>query len=802
MTVTTLTSAELTVALDAGMLQFSDTAQLVDQDCGWIGQQRAEKAARFGLLLEQPGYNLFVLGGPGSGRSSLLFRAMQEAAARSAAAPDLVYLNNFEQPERPHALRLKTGQGAALRAALEHFSANVAHDIPHQLHEEGYRLDCERLKKSHRQRIDHAYVELVAFAAARRFALRRDDGRLVFTLLGEDGQAMQEEAVLALPSEQRVALEDAEQELRVEIGKYLEFVRPIERETETALTQLRRQTAEPVVQREIAVLREAFAGQVMDQTKFADYLSRLGEDVLGALDAFSPDSDIEGGAEAQLARYRANLVVDNAAMPGAPVLRDDDPLFRSLFGGVDYQVENGVMVTNFMHIRPGNLLRAHGGYLMLHLRDVLRDSAVWEKLQRYLRSGRLQIEEPAAAAGQLVAKMLEPEALDVQVKLVLIGSRGDYYDLQEADPEFARHFRVKVDFAEHFPAAADVRHAIGVFVAQRCQSLGLPHFSAAAVARLLIDMQREIDDQRRMSAGLGYLEAMVVESAAYCKARGATLVSHADVVQALDERRARHDYPERALLDAIAEGEVMIHVQGQVVGQINGLTQIDLGDYRFGSPVRISARTYAGDEGVINIDREVEMSGPTHDKGVYILQGWLSAAYARLTPLSLTASLVFEQEYHGVEGDSASCAELYAILSALSELPLLQGIAVTGALNQHGEVMPVGGINEKIEGWFRVCSRIGLNGTQGVLIPARNRPHLVLAQEVLDAVARGEFRILDMERVEDGIELLTGQHAGVMDGVGEYPADSVLGRVQQALESFRRACEESGHREHEHGHGK
>ena len=485
MTVTTLTSAELTVALDAGMLQFNDTAQLVDQDCGWIGQQRAEKAARFGLLLEQPGYNLFVLGGPGSGRSSLLFRAMQEAAARSAPAPDLVYLNNFEQPERPLALRLNTGQGAALRTALEHFSANVAHDIPHQLHEEGYRLDCERLKKSHRQRIDHAYVELAAFAAARRFALRRDDGRLVFTLLGEDGQSMQEEAVLALPSEQRVALEDAEQELRVEIGKYLEFVRPIERETESALTQLRRQTAEPVVQREIAVLRGAFAGQVMEQAKFADYLARLGEDVLGALDAFSPDGDSEGSVEAQLVHYRANLVVDNAAMPGAPVLRDDDPLFRSLFGGVDYQVENGVMVTNYLHIRPGNLLRAHGGYLMLHLRDMLRDSAVWEKLQRYLRSGRLQIEEPAAAAGQLVAKMLEPEALDVQVKLVLIGSRGDYYELQEADPEFARHFRVKVDFAEHFPAAADVRHAIGVFVAQRCQSLGLPHFSAEAVARHL-----------------------------------------------------------------------------------------------------------------------------------------------------------------------------------------------------------------------------------------------------------------------------------------------------------------------------
>ncbi len=621
----TLLPGELTVSFDPETLQFSDTAQLVSQDCGWIGQQRAEKAARFGLLLDQPGYNLFVLGSPGSGRSSLLFRAMQETAAHSPTAPDLVYLYNFDQPERPLALRLHTGQGAALHAALEHFSAHVAHDIPRKLHEEGYRLDCERLKKDHRLHIDRAYVELVAFATARHFALRRDDGRLVFTLQGEDGQAMQEETILALPAERRAALEDAEQGLRAEIGKYLELVRPIELDAERALTQLRRQTAEPVVQREIDALRDALAAQVADAAKFAGYLTHLAEDVLENLDVFSGENDADEAVEALLSRYRANLVVDNSGMQGAPALRDDDPVFRSLFGGVDYQVENGVLVTNFMHIRPGNLVRAHGGYLMLHLRDVLRDVAVWEKLQRYLRSGRLQIEEPAAASGQLAAKMLEPEALEVQVKLVLIGARADYYELQEADPEFARHFRVKVDFAEHFPADAGARHAVSVFIAQRCQALGLPHFSSAAVARLLLDMQREIDDQRRISAGFGYLEAMVVESAAYCKARAAEQVSAADVALALSERRARHDYPELALLDAIAEGEVMIHVQGQVVGQINGLTQIDLGDYRFGSPVRITAHAFAGDEGVLNIDREVEMSGPTHDKGVFILQGWLSA---------------------------------------------------------------------------------------------------------------------------------------------------------------------------------
>jgi predicted ATP-dependent protease len=797
-----LSATELAAAIDPAELGFNDTSQLIDQSCGWIGQQRAEKAARFGLMLDQPGYNLFILGAAGSGRSSLLFQAMQEVASGRPPAPDLVYLHNFEQPERPLALRLQAGKGSVLRAALETFAANIARDIPRKLDEEGFRLDCERLKKGTRQQVDKNYAVLSEFAASRRFALRREEGRLVFTLLDEQGQPMPEDAVLALSSEQRVNLENAEQELRAEIGKYLESVRPVERELENALLQLRRQAVEPVVEREVAAIRSLLSGQTLDAQKFEHYLALLAADVMNGQDAFSSDQDDDAKTMTQQAlssRYRVNLVVDNRLQNGAPVLRDDDPVFRSLFGGVDYQAENGLLVTDFMHIRAGNLLRAHGGYLMLHLRDLLRDGAVWEKLQRYLRSGRLQIEEPSAGTGALGTTTLEPEPLDIQVKLVLIGTREDYYDLQEADADFARHFRVKVDFAEHFSAGAETRRAVAIFIAQRSHALGLPHFSAGAVARLLLEMQREIDDQRRLSARFGHLEGLLVESAACCKTRGAVLVSAADVAAALAARRERHDYPEQALLDAVADGDLMIRVQGSEVGQINGLTQADLGDYRFGSPVRISARVYAGEEGVVNIDREVEMTGPTHDKGVMILSGWLSATFSRLTPLCLSASLVFEQEYHGVEGDSASVAELYALLSALSGLPLPQGTALTGALNQHGEVMPVGGINEKIEGWFRTCRRLGLDGKQGVIIPARNRSHLVLDQEIQDAVARGEFTVQVIEHVLEGIALLTGVPAGVPDETGHYPEESVLGRVQHGLEDFRKACDESGHpREHDH----
>ena len=797
-----LAPSELTVMYDLAELGFDDTSEIKETSYGWIGQQRAEKAARFGLSLERPDYHLFVLGEAGSGRSSLMFRLMQEVAAARPAASDLVYLQNFEHPERPLALRLQTGQAVALRKALEDFSERIARDLPRKLEEESVRLDSERVRKSHRQPVEQAYADLVAFAASRHFALRREEGRLVFTLRDENGQAMQDDAVLALSPGQRLVMETAEQELRTEIGKYLEAVRPVEEELEKALTQLRRQAIVPVIEREIEGLRHAMADKVLEPEKFSRYLNELAGDALRSFDLFTEThEEAREQIESRLTRYRVNVLVDNSVTAGAPALRDDDPVFRSLFGGIDFQAESGVLATDFTRIRAGNLHRAHDGYLMLHLRDVARDATVWEKLQRYLRHGCLQIEEPGAVSGQLSAMTLEPESLEIRTKLVLIGSREDYYGLQEHDPDLMRHFRVKVDFAEYFPANSETRCALAAFIAQRCRALGLPHFSNAAVARLLLEMQRGIDDQRHIGTELGELEAWLIESAAFGRSKGGdSTVSVQDVMDALTARRERHDYPEQQMLESIAAGELMIRVHGAVAGQINGLAQVDLGDYRFGLPVRITARTYAGDEGVLNIDREVEMTCPSHDKGVFILQGWLSSAFAHLAPLSLSASLVFEQEYHGVEGDSASCAELFALLSALSGIALPQGMAVTGALNQHGEVMPVGGINEKIEGWFRTCQKLGLDGTQGALIPARNGSHLVLDREVLEAVERGDFRILVMDHVLEGIALLTGLEAGVPDESGGYPEDSVMGRAQHALEDYRKACDESGHpREHEHG---
>ena len=788
-----LTAADLRLTIDPDTLGFTDTSELLDHALPWVGQERAEIAAHFGLEMDQADYNLFVLGEVGSGRSSLLKQAMQAAAVKRATPPDLCYLYNFDAPEHPRALRLSAGQGRLFRQCMAHMLKVLLTEIPQRLDGPDFKVESERIVKAYKEEESKAYAELEAFGEARNFTMHRESGNILFTLRGKKGHNLTEEEVLALPKERRAEISRAEQELLAEINRYFEKTRPMEQVMNEALGALRRQVVRPLLDREVDEIRNALQ---KDAGSLGTYLSQVMLDLLDNLELFTTsetDDDLRKEVLVKmLSRYRVNLVVDNDGLQGAPVIVEDNPLFRPLFGSIEYQSENDVLVTDFSRIRAGSLHKAHGGFLMLHLRDLLADGLVWEKLRRFLRSGHLQIEEPGTTFAPIAAVSLEPEAVDIAVKIVLIGSRSQYYELQEGDPEFARRFRVKVDFAERFAADAETRRASAIFVAHVCQKLGLPHFSAGAVARLLEQGHREAEDRSRQSAIFGHTEALIMESATLCGKRTGCLVEAADIDTALAARKQRHDYPEQRLREAIGEGDVLIALHGHHVGQLNGLTVVDHGDHRFGFPVRVTARTYAGEDGLINVEREVEMSGPIHDKGVLILNNYLSALFARNAPLALNASIVFEQEYSGIEGDSASCAELYALLSALSGLPLQQGIAVTGALNQHGEVLPVGGINEKIEGYFGICAAAGLNGSQGVLIPHRNRRHLMLDRKIGEAVAQGLFHIHTAEHVTEGLELLTGLPAGCADTEGEYPRDSVLGHAQEILLAYRRACQASG----------
>ena len=804
-----LTPAELRLQLDPAQLGFADTAELAHEELPWIGQERALTAARFGLGLDHPDYHLFVLGDIGTGRSTLLQQEMQAAATRRPAPPDLCYLHNFDAPERPRALRLPAGEGRQLRQLMLQLVKTLQAGIPKRFAESDFKAAQDRLEHGYAEREAAAYQALSAFATERHFALRREDGQLILTLIGPQGQALTEAELTSLPQEERERYDQGERELRSEILRFLELTRPLERALEASVTALRLQAVKPLLERELQAIRQGLKKQIKDTRKLGAWLEQVGADLLEQLHLF------EGGAPEDeperkealgqvLARYRVNLVVDNAGTHGAPVIIENNPLFRALFGSIEYQSDNDVLVTDFSRIRAGSLLKAHGGFLMLHMRDLLADELVWEKLRRFLRNGRLQIEEPATVYSAQASTSLEPEAVDVDVKLVLVGSDEHYYALQDGDPEFARHFRAKVDFADSFLASDATRRASGVFVGHVCARLGLPHFSAGAVARLIEDSHRQAEDQARQCAAFSRTEALVVESAAVAQARGARGVEAEDVAAALQAQRHRHDYLEQRLRETIADGERIIALSGQRVGQLNGLTVIDLGDYRFGQPMKVTVRTVAGTEGLLNIEREVELSGPIHDKAVLILQSYLSALFGHIAPLALNASIVFEQEYHGVEGDSASCAELYALLSSLSGLPLPQGIAVTGAISPYGEVLPIGGVNEKIEGFFAVCRDAGLDGQQGVLIPARNRRHLMLSREVCAAVEQGLFQIHSVSHVSEGAELLLGHPFGADAGqpcpitlpgpAGKrshpvsYPEGSILGRAEATLQAFRRAC--------------
>lgn len=507
------------------------------------------------------------------------------------------------------------------------------------------------------------------------------------------------------------------------------------------------------------------------------YFELMQRDILDFLEAWQPNPSGDGDNnlevllnESFFGRYRANVLVEHQSNQGAPVIYDNDPSLHSLFGGVESAGESST-TPDFMRLRAGNLLRADGGTLLLHLRDILADeqngSQILEKLHRFLRNGTLQIEDLSSSSSQGSSFVSAQAAIPVSVKLVLVATREDYYLLIDENYDFFSYFPIKIEFAEKVKANAENYAAYAAFLAQKCQQFKCSHFTAEAVTAMLQSMHRLEEDQTRISTQFAVLEKLMLESAAAAALRGATLVAIEDVKSAINRKYARHSYIEGHMRDSIVDNELMITVHGEAVGQINGLTHIDLADASFGSPVRISANCYAGRRDVLTIDREVAMSGPTHDKGVMILQSWLHTNFALLNPLNMTASLVFEQEYSGVEGDSASCAELFALLSSLSQVPIKQGIAVTGALNQHGEVLPVGGLNEKIEGYFRVCKDIGLDGKQGVLIPERNMRHLMLSDEVVEAVAKGQFHIATMNNVAEGIMHLTGHSLDELNRLAE-----------------------------------
>lgn len=761
---------------------FETTAEIDSHD-SIIGQPRGTRAIEFGIAIQSQGYNMFVLGESGTGRTTAIKRFLEQKTASQSAPSDWIYVNNFAVPYQPRAIRLPAGGGAAFQSEMRNLLERLQGDLPKAFDSDTYRDAMEALARQFDTQQEELFQAIQQKAAEQSMALVNTPSGPMIAPLDEAGQVMTPESFQQLPPERQAQFLQQQELLQSDLEDAIRDLRSMDSAHRAGLQELNRTVAGSAIEHHFTACRQIYR-------EFGDVLHFLEEmqaDVLENLDAFlAPASEeSETTTPFDFRRYEVNLFVDHSQTSGAPVLVESNPTLPNLAGRMEYEMRFGVMSTHFMNLKAGCLHRANGGYLVLNARDLLSQGAAWEALKRAIDGRVIRFQTPEAMDGaQVLAKSLDPEPIPLSIKVILLGSPGLYYALYEQDEDFGELFKVRADFDTIMPRDDAHEFEYARFVANRCREEGLRHFDRPAVEKIVEFGSQQAGDQDRLSTRFGELADIVREASFWAGEVGRDQVGADDVRRALTERVYRANRVEERTHENFAENVVFIATSGSVVGQVNSLSVIDLGDYSFGQPGRLTARAYMGKDGVVNIEREVEMAGPLHNKGLLTLIGYLGGQYARSHALSLSASLTFEQNYAGIDGDSASAAELFALLSAIGGLPLRQDIAVTGSINQHGEVQPVGGVVQKIEGFFRVCAERGLTGSQGVLLPAANRRNLMLQEEVIAAVDSGQFHIWAIDHVDDGIEMLTGIPAGQRDSAGSFPPDSVHGRVQQRLQAM------------------
>jgi predicted ATP-dependent protease len=785
-----LTALQLRKRCDPAQLPFTTTAELPDSPLVF-GQDRAVAAIQFGIGIRRGGYNLFALGRAGAGKHTVV-RPFLEAQAASEPSPrDWCYVHNFEQPHRPQAISLPRRMGVKFRDDIARLVDELRSAITAALETEEYRQHREQIQEEFNRRRDQALEDLRKRAADREVALIRTPLGMALAPIRE-GQVIDADAFQQLPEKEQGRIRTTIEGFEAELEKILREVPKWHRETHAKLRALKHAATKAAVEALIDDLKKDYESEAEVQT----YLTSLEKDVIDNADDFRRPK--EGGEEVSLldalmartgavpplGRYQVNVLEDHGATPGAPVVYEDKPTFQNLIGRIEHVAQMGTLVTDFTHIKAGALHKANGGYLILDARRVLLEPFAWEGLKRALRARAIRIESLGEALSLVSTVSLDAEPIPLDVKVVLLGDRLLYYLLYEFDPDFRELFKVAVDFestADRTPAS-DLAYA-GV-VATLARKASLRPFSAGGVARVIEHGSRSVGDAAKLWIELDWLTDLLREADYWAGLAGHAAVEGADVQRAIDAQIHRASRPRERLLEEITRGTILIGTEGVAIGQVNGLSVIELGDFAFAQPSRITARVRLGSGTVVDIEREVALGGPIHSKGVLILAGFLAGRYVPDHPLSLSASIVFEQSYGAVEGDSASSAELYALLSALADVPIKQSIAVTGSVNQHGVVQPVGGINEKIEGFFDVCQAKGPSADQAVLIPAANVRHLMLRDDVVKAVEAGTFHVYAVDTIDQGIEVLTGVPAGARDQSGRFPEKSVNGLVEQRLTSF------------------
>lgn len=769
-----------------------ETTEEVQPLKDFIGQERAVRAMQFGVNMRAPGYNVYVAGPTGTGKSTYINDVLKRVAGQGSTPGDWVYLYDFANPDRPRAVSLPATSGKSFQKDMEDLAKDLKAAIPKAFEGEAYENKKAAIVQELEGEIEKAINGVRREASEAGFILKQGSNGFYFAPT-RDGKKMSIDEYESLPRETQEELEKQGRVMQQRLEEVLSATRQLERETRQKIADLDKQI--------VLVAAGPLVGKIQDRygkiEGVAEYLQGVLNDIAKNLEMLKPSVGGEGvglGCEGQnlFDRYRVNLFVNNGDTKGAPVVFENSPNYYNLFGKIEYNTQMGTLSTGHTMIKAGAIHRANGGYLVLQARDVLSESAVWDTLKRALKNRECLVENIGEQYRMVPTVSLRPEPIPLNVKVILVGSYQIYNLLRAMDEDFQKFFKVKVDFDTEMPRTGENLAHYAAFVGAVCAREKLRHFDRTGLAELIEYGSRLAGNQNKLSTRFNEVIEVVYEAAAWAEVENSPRVMSSHAMKAIDEKIYRCNRVEEKMQEMMLKDVLMVATEGRTTGKINGLSVLDFGDYSFGRPSCITASTFMGQEGVVNIERETRMSGSSHTKGVLTLVGYLGEKFAQKKPLRMSARITFEQLYDGVDGDSASSTELYCLLSSLSDLPIDQGIAVTGSVNQKGEIQPVGGVTEKVEGFFNLCRDRGLNGKQGVIIPSRNIDNLMLNHQVVQAVAEGKFHIYAVSAVEEGIEILTGVKAGEPGEDGSYPAGTVFYSVDRKLSRYARGIKDFG----------
>ena len=761
----------------------------------FVGQDRATRALEFGLFMHRPGYNIYVAGITGTGKTSMVKSYIRQVLDKSGkgAPDDWCYLYDFNNRDAPQIINLPAGQGKVLKNDIRRLRKNLVESLSRAFSSDDYNAGRKKIIDENRSEQGKLLEEMGEKASSEGFIFQMtSSGPILAPMV--NGEAMSRAAYLELDDKSREELDKKRQELTRKLEQTFEKVREIDRKIGEKLTEFDKKVAEFTTSRLFNKLNKKY----VDLDKVRDFLKDLKNFVLENLDIFKQEPGSQHGqaqpfplipvqpqnhgmGQNSFSPFYINLFVDNSKSDRPPVLTEINPNYTNLFGKIERKFIYGGYLSDHTMLKPGAFHLANGGYLLLNAKDVVTNPLVWPALKRAVQTGELRIEDPFEQFGIIPPQGLRPQPMPLDIKIILLGHGFLYQLLSFYDEDFWEIFRVKADFDSEVERTDKNLADYAAFIAGCCEDCKHNHFDSSGVARMLEFASRLVSDQEKLSSRFALIKEMVEESVFWAQKEGADMINEKHVEKAIRERRYRHDMPDEKIREMIRRGQIMIDVDGAAVGQVNGLSVYMLGDIVFGKPSRITCKTFMGQGGVINIERESKLSGKIHDKGMMILCGYIGSKFAQDKPLSLSASLCFEQSYEGIEGDSASSAEVYALLSSISGVPLRQDMAVTGSVNQNGEIQPIGGVNQKIEGFFKVCESIGLTGNQGVIIPRKNVVNLMLDKNVVEAVNKGKFHIYAVNTIDEGIAILTGMEPGNQRDDGTYPEGSLNGLVHQKL---------------------